>query len=330
LSIASAARAEGADLIHLFGHRHVHQFELLLEEAKRRGTPIVASPLLDDVANEAMWGGSAIRTMFMGVRDDLLQDLIENGLAKRRLLVSGGSERGKCSYDAAALANMFKQSGALIFSSAAEEARARTQFPFGAATRVVPCVTRGPVPTEPIGALCGIDEYVLLHGMIEPRGNQFMAVRAAAAASLPCVLLGTVNEIDYYYGILPVGGSQFICLSEDTLSAGQIEAIYAGARVYADLAWAGYGAERLVRAAAHGALPVVSTSLQLGELWPEVTGGVDPASVESATAVLRAAWMRAPVVSHQIAERTAQIADPLRSLQAVLGAYAEAAAVKAV
>ena len=67
----------------------------------------------------------------------------------------------------------------------------------------------------------------------------------------------------------------------------------------------------------------------LAELWPELTGGADPGSLESATAVMRQAWMRAPAIGHQIAERTVALCDPLRSLQAVLGAYAEAAGVKA-
>jgi hypothetical protein len=76
-------------------------------------------------------------------------------------------------------------------------------------------------------------------------------------------------------------------------------------------------------------MPVVSFALPLSELWPELTGGVDPASLDSATAVLRQAWMRAPAIGYQIAERTVELCDPLRSLQAVLGAYAEAAGVKA-
>jgi hypothetical protein len=248
----------------------------------------------------------------------------------RRLLVGGGMDRGRRAYDPTLVGRMLGSSGAVIFATAEEEAAARSLFTFDAPSRVVACVPQRPVTPEPIGALCGIDAYVLVHATIEPAGNQFLTIRAASAAGVPCVLVGSVAEVDYYYALLAVGGSDFVCLPEDALSPGQVEALYAGARVYADLRWAGQGAARLVRAAAHGALPVISTALPLAQLWPELTGGVDPASLESATAVLRGAWMRAPAVAHQIAERTAQVCDPLRALQTVLGAYAEATTVKAI
>lgn len=330
MSTASAARADEADLIHLFGHRHAHQFGPVLDEAKRLDVPVVMTPLYDDFDNEALWGSSAIRTMLTGVRDDMAQQSIERGLVGRRLLVGGGQERGTPAFDLAAVRRMAEQSRAAIFASAEEEARVRALFGFGGPSRIAPCVPPAPPDTRPIGAIAGLDEYVLVHGIIEPRGNQFLAARALAAAALPCVLVGTVVEVDYYYAMLAVGGSQFICLPEDGLRPEQIATLYAGARIYADISWAGHGPSRAIRAASHGALPVMSRALPFAELWPEATGGVDPASLESAATALRQAWMRAPALAHQIAERTAQIADPLRSLQTVLGAYAEAAGVKAV
>jgi hypothetical protein len=329
LTVATGARADDVDLIHLFGHRHAHQFSYILDEAKRLDVPVVATPLFDDFGHEAMWGSNAIRTMLTGVRDDSAQQQIELGLVQRRLLVGYGIERGKPSYNVAMIQRLFEESRAAIFASGEEEARVRSQYPFRGATRTAACVPPVPVPPEPIGAIAGLDEYVLVHGVIDPRGNQLLTLRAAAAIGIPCVLVGNVAEVDYYYALLAVAGSQFVCLPEDRLSAGELEALYAGARVYADLGWAGHGAARVVRAAAHGALPVLSTTLPYGELWPDLTGGVDPASVESAISVLRQAWMRAPAVGLQIAERTAELCDPLRSLQAVLGAYGEAARVQA-
>jgi hypothetical protein len=329
LTVATGARADDVDLIHLFGHRHAHQFSYILDEAKRLDVPVVTTPLFDDFGHEAMWGSNAIRTMLTGVRDDSAQQQIELGLVQRRLLVGHGIERGKPSYNVAMVQRLFEDSRAAIFASGEEEAKVRSQYPFRGATRAAACVVPAPVAPSPIGATCGLDEFVLVHGVIDPRGNQLMAVRAAAAIGIPCVLVGNVAEVDYYYALLGVAGSQFVCLPEDRLSPGELEALYAGARVYADLGWAGHGAARAVRAAAHGALPVLSTALPYAELWPELTGGVDPASVESAVSVLRQAWMRAPAVGLQIAERTAELCDPLRSLQAILGAYAEAARVRA-
>ena len=328
LTVASAARAEGLDLIHLFGHRHVQQFAYILDEAKRLGIPVVCTPLFDDFENESLWGTAAIRTLLAGIRDDATQQTIERGIAERRLLLNV-EERGKAAYDEAQVRAMLKQSQSAIFSSRAEEAEVRARFGFTGSSRIVASLPPAPVVPEPIGALCGLDEYLLVHAAVEPRANQWIAVRAAAEIGATCVLAGTVENAEYYQAVLEAAGSNAIWLPQERLSAGQLEALYAGARVYADLSWAGHGAARLVRAALRGTMPVFSIPLGLGELWPELTGGVDPASLESAITVLRQAWMRAPAVGYQIADRTAQHCDPLRSLQAVLGAYAEAAGVKA-
>ena len=330
LTVASAARAEGCDLVHFFGHRHVQQFEYMLGEAKRLDIPIVATPLFDDFANESLWGTSAIRTMLSGIRDEATQQSIERGLAARLIVTDADSARGKPAYDDALLRRMFAQCRAAIFATRAEEAEVRSRFGFAGPSRLVPCVPAPPMAPEPIGALCGTDEYVLIHAAVEPRANQWIAMRAAASIGAACVLVGTVENAEYYQSLLEAAGPGVIWLPDESLSAGQLEALYGGARVYADLGWAGHGAARIVRAASHGVMPVLSTALALSELWPELAGGADPASLESATTVLRQAWMRAPAVGYQVAERTTQLCDPLRSLQGVLGAYAEAAAVKTV
>jgi hypothetical protein len=316
-------------LIHLFGHRHVAQFEYILDEAKRLDVPVVATPLLDDFGNESLWGTAAIRTMLSGIRDEATQQTIERGLAARLVLADAGSERGKPAYDEPLLQRMFAQCRAAIFATHAEEEQARSRYGFSRSSRLVPCVPGPPVSPEPIGALCGADEYVLVHAAVEPRANQWIVARAAAAIGATCVLVGTVEHVEYYQSVIEAAGHGLIWLPEEGLSPGQLEALYAGARIYADLSWAGHGAARLVRAAAHGTVPAMSSSLGLAGIWPELTGGADPGSLESATAVMRQAWMRAPAIGYQVAEHTVQLCDPLRSLQAVLGAYAEAAGVKA-
>jgi hypothetical protein len=269
-----------------------------------------------------------VRATLMSVPDLAAEQLIERGLATRLLRVIE-AERGKELFDAQAVTRMLAQCGAAIFACDAEERLARERFAFAGVARQVACVPAAPAAVEPIGALSGIDEYVLLHGTLDTRGNQLHAFRAAAAAGLPVVAVGVVEEPDYYHAILQRMEGAMVWLPEQDLTAGQLAAVYAGARVYADLGWAGFGPSRAVRAAGHGAVPVLSTAYPFAELWPEASGGADPASGESAAAVLRAAWMRAPSISGEIAQRTAQFSDPLRSLQGVLGAYAEASRVKA-
>jgi hypothetical protein len=328
--VATAARAEDFDLIHLVGHRHVHQFAYILDEAKRRDVPVVATPMFDDFANESLWGTAAIRTMLSGLRDDATQQMVERGLAERRLLTDGDSERGKPAYDAGLVRAMLQQSRSAIFATRAEEAEVRARFGFTGSSRIVPSVPSRAIEPQPVGALCGLDEYVLVHASVEPRANQWISMRAAAAIGAACVLVGTVENAEYYQSLLEAGGNSMIWLPQEQLTRGQLEALYAGARVYADLCWAGHGAARAVRAASYGVTPVLSSALPYGELWADLTGAADPASLDSAVAVMRQAWMRAPAVGFQIADRTAALCDPLSSLQAVLGAYAEAAGVKAV
>ncbi|MGB8796524.1 MAG: hypothetical protein WCC70_03110, partial [Candidatus Aquilonibacter sp.] len=266
LTVASAARAEGCDLIHLFGHRHVAQFDYILDEAKRLDVPVVATPLLDDFGNESLWGTAAIRTMLSGTRDQATQQTIERGLAARLVLTDAASERGKPAYDEQLLQRMFAQCRAAIFATRVEEAQARSRYGFSGSSRLMPCVPAQAVSPEPIGALCGADEYILVHAAVEPRANQWISARAAAAIGATCVLVGTVEHVEYYQSVIEAAGHGLIWLPEEGLTAGQLEALYAGARIYADFSWAGHGAARLVRAAAHGTVPAMSASLGLAEL----------------------------------------------------------------
>jgi hypothetical protein len=205
--VATAARAEDFDLIHLVGHRHVHQFAYILDEAKRRDVPVVATPMFDDFANESLWGTAAIRTMLSGLRDDATQQMVERGLAERRLLTDGDSERGKPAYDAGLVRAMLQQSRSAIFATRAEEAEVRARFGFTGSSRIVPSVPSRAIEPQPVGALCGLDEYVLVHASVEPRANQWISMRAAAAIGAACVLVGTVENAEYYQSLLEAGGN---------------------------------------------------------------------------------------------------------------------------
>jgi hypothetical protein len=326
---AAAARAESFDLIHVIGYRHAYQCARLLDEARLRGVPVVVSPHLDDATNEATWGTFATATVLRSI-DDASRAAIERGVVERRVESAEGIRRGAIDYDDARVRALLTQAGAAIVASDAEELDLRGRFGFRGPCRVVAGVASPAMALEPVGALCGPDEYVLVHAAVEPRANQWVAVRAAAAAGMPIVLVGSVENGDYYQNLLAFAGSGAVWLPQERLTSGALDALYAGARVYADLAWAGRGAARLLRAAAYGCGLVISSALPLAGIWPGLAETADPASVESATTAIKLAWDRAPAAGPQIAKRTAEQCDPLRSLQAILGAYAEAAAVRAV
>ena len=182
-------------------------------------------------------------------------------------------------FDETLLRKMFAQCRSAIFASRAEEARGAFAFRLSAVRRAAcRACPRAPVSPEPIGALCGADEYVLVHAAVEPRANQWIAhARRRRQSASACVLVGTVENAEYYQSVIEAAGDGRDLARRGSLTPGQLEALYAGARIYADLSWAGHGAARLVRAAAHGIdSGDVSSALGLAELWPELTGGATP------------------------------------------------------
>jgi len=328
--VASAARADAYDLIHLFGYRHVAQFERVLSDARTSGVPVVITPGLDDFEREAAWGSAVVTLLTSALIDDGFRGVVEAKLAERRLEVGDGVPRGTISYDEGMVRAMLAQARAAIFASEAEEIAARQSLGFSGASRWVPSLGAVSVSPEPVGALCGFDQYVLVHAAFEPRANQAAVLRAAAHAGLPCILTGTVEHGDYYQNALTLAGPGAVWLPQEMLSEGQLSALYAGARVFADFAWSGHGAARIVRAASYGCGLVISSALPLAGVWPGIAEIVDPADVASHPGALRRAWERAPAMGPVVAGRTAELCDPLRSLQAILGCYAEAAAIKTV
>lgn len=328
--VASAASVKDFDLIHVFGHRHAGQFLPLLEQARRAGVPAVVSAHLDDSVLEAAWGSAIFNMLLVGMFDDGSRASIERGLVERRLEYSDGSARGAPAFDPAAVRTMLSGVQAAVVSCEEEATRLRDQFGFSGAFRTVPGIRALVTPdAAPIGAMCGPDPYILVHAAVEPRSNQACIVRAAAARNLPCVIVGSVESGDYYQNMLAFAGPRTMWIPEETLTGPETTALYSGARVFADVGWTRRGASRLIRAAALGCGLVVSRTLPWAQAWEGLAEHVDPASLDEVTAGLTRAWERAPALAPLIASRTATACDPLRSLQAVLGAYAEAAAVSA-
>jgi hypothetical protein len=330
ISVASAARAERFDLVHCFGVRNAPQFLPLVKAARERNIPVVVSSLLADEAKEGAWGASASVMMLSTFMDDATQAEYEQGFAARRLIAVFGASLGDLGFDAAAAKALMTGARAAIVSSEAEERRLREQFGLTARVRHVMSVVRPAVQQKPVGALRGADDYALLHAPFEPNGNQWAALRAAAALKIPLVLVGSVEHGEYYQASLAYAGPASVWLPENVLSPGQLDALYAGARVFVDVGWVPRGPARLVRAAGYGCALVTSTSHMAANAWPGLAEVVDPVVGEGIGRALQRAWDRAPAISAQVAARTAELCAPLDALRAVLGAYAEAAQIKAM
>jgi hypothetical protein len=328
VALASAARAERFDLIHLIGHRYAEQMVPLAEQAREREIPIVATPHLDDAKHESAWGSAIENMLRLALFDETSRAAIESSRAERRLNFGDGAPIGQPSFDPNAVVSVLRLASAVVASSEEEAARLRSQFGYQGPMRTTLPVLESPEPFSEIGTLCGSSEYVLVHSPVEPSGNHVQLARAAAELDLPCVMVGTVENGDYYQSVMALCGSSLVWLASEQLAPSELAALYAGARVFADFSWSGRGGYRMLRAASYGTAIAASSSLPWVSWWPGLAETGDPASFGEIARAVKRAWDRAPAVGPLVAARTAAVADPLTALRTVLGAYAEAAAVK--
>jgi hypothetical protein len=313
------------DLLHVCGRRAIADTVAALERHLGQVPPMVATLYLDDAAGEAAWGAAVHTSTITNASDDVLREAYFEAIERRALDAPGAPMRGDSAPGDALLAALLRRVGAVVVSSAEEERRLREVFGFAGAVRPVPAVLAADLVAEETGAIAGLDDFVFVHAPLEPRCNQFAVVRAAAELGYPIVLCGSVQDVGYYgevIGILPGSG---MWLSGDQLTPGQLASLYRRARVFVDASWSSAGLSRLVRAAASGAALVAPTSGFARDVWPGLAVTVDPASLGGIRQGLQAAWDRAPAIAPMTAARTLEVADPLKSLVGVLGAYQLAA-----
>lgn len=84
----------------------------------------------------------------------------------------------------------------------------------------------------------GFDEFVLCVGRISRQKNQISLIRALSKENIPIVLVGSINDRDYYKQCIHEGKERVVIL--DDIKTGQLDTIYNGARVHVLPSWIEY------------------------------------------------------------------------------------------
>ncbi len=319
VTTAAHVDVDQADIIHIFDLRHNVSIVELLRDAETAAVPIVVTPHADDRRNEAVSGSSG-SLLIPRVSSDTVTfyDFVSAFAARKIANLSEGHW-----YDEASEIILKRASVAMV-TSEAEAQFLRERFAY--AGRVIPSAAVVPIepPCDAIGSLVGPDEYILVHAPIETRNNCVYAALAAQRLGLPLVILGPVADVEFYRYLNEVAGPRTIQLREELLTPGEIAALYARARVVADVSWSSRGLHRLARGAAHGAAIVASGFGYAREVWGEHAVLADPASLDSITQAFDAAWKISPDQRPRLAAVSAAVCDPTASLIAAVSAYQQA------
>ena len=324
VTIASRVDVTKTDVIHVFGLRHGASLVELLRDAEPAGVPIIVTPYADDRRGEAISGPSGTLLIPRTTNDTVAFDDYTWAFARRRITnLSQGDW-----YDDVAKVLLARASCAIV-TAPAEADFLREKLGYRGVSIPVPAMPSLAAPNESIGSVVGPDEFVLLHGPIEPRMNQLFTAVAAQREGLPLMVFGPVADIEFYRYVNEVAGPGVIMLRDDALSENEIAAIYGRARVVVDPSWSSRGLHRLARGAATGAAIVASSNAYAHEVWGDLVRTVDPADVDGIAMALRGAWEQQPRIAHALRARTAEKCDPYAVLVATVSAYQQASAVPA-
>ncbi len=324
ISIASRVDVSQTDLIHVFDLRHGISMVEMLRDAEAARVPVVVTPYADDRKSEASSGCSGSVIIPRCSNDTIVFDEYMSAFARRKI-----SNLNQASwYDEVSSVLLARASSAVV-ASAAEGDFLKTRFGYGGTTVPVAAIVPVPAPADDIAGLVGPDEFVLIHGPIEPRMNQVSAVVAARREGLPLLVLGPVADVEFYRYLNEVAGPSVVLLRDEELTEEEVAGIYGRARIVADVSWSARGLHRLARGAACGAAVVAPAAGYAYDVWGEMASLVDPADLESIRRGLRRAWDQQPRFGGTLAARTIERCDPFGTLVAVVSAYQQASAVPA-
>jgi hypothetical protein len=338
-ALVAALRAEGfdaflaespdelgaADLVHVFGTRDGRRARLIVDAARRRGTPVAVHAHDDDAAHGGWWGADVTRYCFEYGADEHDVASYLTLLAKRA--VSVGAARADAPFappeaavnDAAAAL----RDASVVFAATDEEADGiRRRTGRRGAIVVVPPLAPAAVP-QPVGRLTGADPFILLHAPIGPAGNALLVARCAALAELPLVVAGPVVDASYLERVREFGGPGLVVLAGEpapAIAAG----LRAAAGVLVDAAWLGDGGSRLAAAALAGTRLALANRRTFGAPGASVRR-FDPADASALTRALGEAWddaLRAPA---RPAPDTVAALAPTTVARAIVRGYASIA-----
>lgn len=312
---------DGCDVLHVFGLGLAGALRALVPRARARAIPIALTPYADDLDDEAAWGASIAQVTLASACDEALRARNLAAIAARNLTAATVPARGAVRLLANADVGALLAAVVAVYPTCEPELRRLREAGYRGFHRIVPALLGAEPEPEAIGPLVGADPYVLVHAAVEPRANQYALATAARRAGLPLVLVGSVRHAPYYAEVMGALGRRGCWLPEPGLRPGELAALYAGARVYADASWSSGGLYRVARAAAFGAGIVTPAPGYGRACWPDLVREADPGSIESIEAALRAAWDDAPNFRDQRGARASQSLTPLPLLAATLAGY---------
>lgn len=281
--------AFGADLIHLFGVRDGSHAATVAAWAAEAGIPLAVHAYHEDPSAGGYWGALVTRYCFAYSADDRSVTDYLDVLAKRAVEVDGVIAAQRYAPPAASLAaaeSVLRDAAVVFVQSERERATLATIRPVGEIV-VVPALPAGYDAPEAIGPLVGGEAYVLVHGPLEPAGNQLLVARAASSLGLPIVLAGPVADPAYAELVREFAADGVRVIPEPSL--GQAAALYRSAAIVADVAWMGRGHARIVEAARAGSATVLADA-RWAELPLPAAWRVDPADVNSVARGIGEAW----------------------------------------
>jgi len=313
------------DLVHVFTMTAAADHDALLGRAREAGLPIVATPHLDDVTAEGIWGAGMSAGLHRVAVDNVVEEhrrLFERRILRAEGLDPAGSEPFAGYRDL--LVRDLARCDALLVSGAAEERLARTLGYAGYIGPVGPAVDAF-APAGETGHLTG-DGFVFAHGPVGMRSNFLTLGQAAMAAGLPLVIAGPVSEADYLALLRERTDERVALISDPTPH--ELAGLYRRARVYADVGWVDPGSARAARAALCGASLVLSRTNAAVEQW-DCAWGVDRVVLGSVAVGLTGAWAAFGSSETALtARRVAAACEPAMVLSGVAAAYAHAGSLR--
>lgn len=322
----SRLEPEDADLVHVIGHSHAPAILPALRRLREAHVPIVTTPLLDDPCGEAAWGSQISLFALRGGSDTAVSEVYLDAIASRRLIHEGvpNPPSGAPVAPHGSVRELLDISGAVIAGGQSEAQFLRDMCGYARPIFTVPAYLERIVPAN-VDALTGYDDFILVHGPLDPTTSVLFVLLAAERKGLPVVFTGPVANSEYHYHLNAFMGDRAYYLPPASLSPEQLEGLYARARVYAEPSWSGLGMSKLARAGAYGAGLVASTTSHARDVWGELLQTANPGSIEAIGQALREAWDANPGQRRLIAARTAERCDQTAARAATAQAYQQAA-----
>ena len=283
------------DLVHIHGLLDAPLARAFLVVAKSSGVPVALHAHAEEASFGGWWGTVVTRYCFEYAADQRSIDDFTALLRQRRLALGGiGADRAYAppQGDEGAIREVIRGADVVFVSGEFEAAYIAEKYGRRKNVVTVPPAVSTASAGRPIGALIGTANYAFMHGPIGARGNQIVAMRAAEQADIPLIVAGRVEDASYLSLLREFGGAKTRIITDPTLPI--LETLYAGATVFADLAWVGAGRSRAARAAIGGSRLVLADRRPLDPvLAGEGVFRVDPGDESRTVSALGDAWYAA-------------------------------------